>query len=165
VQAGASLRHNRRMHSAADFATPIALVAACLLLGCAAGCQRHAPADRPPVEATAALGSDGQIQWHGMGGCADCDGIDSQLTLRRSAGRSDYTLVETYYIDRRGVRFAEHGRWQQSDSLVRLTGDSGSTRVYALLADGRLQARGTHGAVLPASDAAALVPVSTSDAP
>jgi len=153
------------MHAAADFAMPLARVAACLLLAGGAGCQRPAPADVLPVEATAAPDRDGQIQWRGMGGCADCDGIDSQLTLRRAAGRNDYTLVETYYSGRRGIRFAEQGRWQQSDNLVRLTGERGSTRVYALLPDGRLQARGTHGAVLPASDAAALVPVSTTDAP
>lgn len=164
MQAGAALRHNRRMLAAAHFALPIARATTCLLLVSAAACQRHPPASAPSAGATT-LGSDGQIQWRGTSDCADCDGIDSQLTLRRSAGSSDYTLVETYFVDRRGIRFAEHGRWRQSNSLVRLTGDGGSTRVYALLPDGRLQARGTRGSVLPASNAAALVPVSASDAP
>lgn len=148
------------MHVAA--ALRVTCLPAWLLLGCA-GCHRQAPVDAEPASAVAVLAGTGQIQWRGMGGCADCDGIDSNLTLRRSAAGRDYTLVETYYIRQRGIRFAEHGRWRQAADLVQLAGDGGSRRVYALLPDGRLQARGAHGAMLPAG--AALVPVSMSDAP
>jgi hypothetical protein len=161
VQAGASLRHNRRMYAATAMRS--AGLAACVLLACAA-CRRDA-APGAATDAVAALDGDGQIQWRGLGGCADCDGIDARLTLRRAGGRRDYTLIETYYTDRRGIRFAEHGRWRQSGALVQLDGDGGSLRAYTLLPDGRLQARGARGALLPAGDADALVPVSASDAP
>ena len=137
----------------------IGLLAA-VLVAALAGCHRRAPAP----DAAPALATDGQIRWRGRARCADCDGIDAQLTLRRAGRLSEFTLVETYYNGRRGIRFVDHGRWQQSGGLVRLRGDGGSTRVYALLPDGRLQAAGAHGAPL-STDAAALVPVSASEAP
>lgn len=77
--------------------------------------------------------------------CADCDGIESQLVLRRAGNASDYTLSEMYLVGEQGARFVEHGQWQQQRELLRLRGDGGSVRVYALLADGRLQQRDAHG--------------------
>ena len=128
-----------------------------------AGCQRQAPV--PANSAVApTLATDGQIHWRGRASCADCEGIDAQLTLRRAGRLNEFTLVETYYAGRRGARFVDHGRWQQSGGLLRLHGTSGSMRSYALLPDGRLQATGAHGTPL-SPDAAALVPVSASEAP
>ena len=128
-----------------------------------AGCQRQAPG--PANSAVApTLATDGQIRWRGRASCADCEGIDAQLTLRRAGRMNEFILVETYYSGHRGIRFTDHGRWQQSGGLLRLHGNGGSTRSYALLPDGRLQATGAHGAPLSA-DAAALVPVSASKAP
>ncbi|MFL6591922.1 MAG: copper resistance protein NlpE N-terminal domain-containing protein [Luteimonas sp.] len=138
----------------------IALLAVALAL---AGCQRQAPV--PANRAVArALETDGQIRWRGRASCVDCDGIDAQLTLHRAGRLHEFTLVETFYSGQRGIRFVDHGRWRQSGGLVRLQGNRGSTRSYALLPDGRLQATGTHGAPLT-PDSAALVPVSASQAP
>ena len=128
-----------------------------------AGCQRQ-----PPVPANSAvarsLATDGQIRWRARASCADCEGIDTQLTLRRTGRLNEFILVETYYNGHRGIRFADHGRWQHSGGFLRLQGNGGSKRSYALLADGRLLATGAHGAPL-SPDAAALVPVSASEAP
>jgi len=138
-------------------------IASLLVALALAGCQRQAPVPANSAVAST-LAADGQIRWRGQASCADCEGIDAQLTLRRAGRLNEFTLVETYYSGRRGVRFVDHGRWQQSGGLLRLRGTGGSMRRYALLPDGRLQATGAHGTPL-SPDAAALVPVSASEAP
>lgn len=154
----AMLRHNRPMDTVAH--PRIALLAVALAL---AGCQRQAPVPANPAVARA-LETDGRIRWRARAACADCDGIDAQLTLRRAGRLHEFTLVETFYSGQRAIRFADGGRWQQSGGLLRLHGNGGSTRSYALLPDGRLLATGAHGAPL-SPDAAALVPVAASEAP
>ncbi|HZV24604.1 MAG TPA: copper resistance protein NlpE N-terminal domain-containing protein [Luteimonas sp.] len=134
---------------------------ACLLAASLAGCH-----GKPPPQATAAqarLDVDGEIQWRGAWPCADCDGIDAQLVLRRAGDRNTYSLAETYRLSGQGARFVETGRWQREGALLRLRGDGASMRVYALLADGRLEARDLHGAPLAQASAAPMLPVSATE--
>lgn len=126
-----------------------------------AGCGR-APA--PPAGTTLPAGRDGAIEWQGQRACIDCDGIATRLVLREGVRGRDYDLTETYSADGGDARFTEHGRWRREDVLLRLQGDRGSLRWYALLPDGRLQPRGAHGNALPDADAGdgLLVPVAGS---
>lgn len=124
-----------------------------------AGCHGQ-PAPAPATAAQARLDVDGEIQWRGAWPCADCDGIDAQLVLRRAGDRSSYSLAETYRVSGQGARFMDTGTWQRDGALVRLRGDAGSTHVFALLADGRLEARDAHGAPLPGVADATMLPVS-----
>jgi len=128
-----------------------------------AGCHGHPPAQATATAAQARLDVDGEIQWRGAWPCADCDGIDAQLVLRRAGDRKRYSLAETYRTGDEGARFVETGSWQREGSLLRLRGDGASTRVYALLADGRLQARGAHGEPLPDIVDAPMLPVSATE--
>jgi len=127
-----------------------------------AGCHGQ-PAQPPATAAQARLDVDGEIQWRGAWPCADCDGIDAQLVLRRAGERNTYSLAETYRVSDQGARFMDTGTWQRNGALLRLRGDAGSTRVYALLADGRLEARDAHGAPLTGALAAPMLPVSATE--
>jgi hypothetical protein len=138
-----------------------ALRGACLLAASLAGCHGK-PAPQAPA-AQARLDVDGEIQWRGAWPCADCDGIDAQLVLRRAGDRNTYSLAETYRLSGQGARFVETGRWQREGALLRLRGDGASMRVYALLADGRLEARDLHGAPLAQASAAPMLPVSATE--
>ncbi|NUS39752.1 MAG: hypothetical protein HOQ02_12120 [Lysobacter sp.] len=100
-----------------------------------------------------------RIEWQGQRACADCDGIATRLVLREDRRGRDYALTETYAATGGGARFAEHGRWQRDSVLLRLQGDRGSLRWYALLPDGSLQPRDAHGGPLPGGDDDRLVPV------
>jgi copper homeostasis protein (lipoprotein) len=152
--------HNRRMTPA--HASSTARHASWWLVACLAGCGGSPPADPPVAPPLRALSDrDGQIEWQAMLPCADCDGIASQLVLRRAGRASEYTLSETYLVGDQGARFLEHGQWQQRHDLLHLRGDGGSQRVYALLPDGRLQQRDGRGRPLRLPRAAAtLMPVS-----
>lgn len=127
-----------------------------------AGCGGSPPTVAPATPELRTLSDrDGRVEWRAMLPCADCDGIESQLVLRRTGAASDYTLSETYVVGDQGARFLEHGRWQQRHDLLHLHGDGGSERVYALLPDGRLQQRDAHGQPLRLPRAAdTLMPVS-----
>ena len=116
---------------------------------------------RAPAPSAALPAGGGAIEWQGERACVDCDGIATRLVLREGARGRDYELTETYSADGADARFDEHGRWRREDVLLRLQGDHGSLRWYALLPDGRLQPRGVHGDALPGDDGgdALLVPV------
>jgi hypothetical protein len=131
-----------------------------LLAAMLGGCHDHAPAQAPTTATQARLDVDGEIQWRGAWPCADCDGIDAQLVLRRLRDQNSYSLAETYHVSGQGTRFMETGNWRREGALLRLRGDAASVRVYALLPDGRLQARDAHGAALPGEDGEILLPVS-----
>lgn len=121
-----------------------------------AGCGR-APTPAPGAALPAGAGA---IEWQGRRACADCDGIATRLVLREGAHGRDYDLTETYSANGVAAPFAEHGRWRRTDVLLRLQGDRGSLRWYALLPDGRLQPRDAHGEALQGdSDDDLLVPV------
>ena len=142
---------------------PARVLCAWSLLAALAGCHGKPPAPAADGAAQARLDVDGEIQWRGAWPCADCDGIDAQLVLRRAGDRNSYSLTETYRVSGQGERFVETGSWQREGTLVRLRGDGASTRVYALLADGRLEARDAHGAPLQDTDPAAMLPVSATE--
>ncbi len=84
-----------------------------------------------------------------MLGCADCDGIQTQLLLQNGvATGSEFHLTEIYLAHGQDARFDDHGHWRRQADLLQLQGDSGSLRVYAVLPDGRLQPRDGHGMAL-----------------
>lgn len=123
------------------------------------GCSREV------TPAVPILPGDGQIAWQGLLACVDCEGIQTQLVLVRSGAQRDYTLTETYLAQDGGARFSQSGHWQRERELLRLRGDSGDMRVYALLADGRLQPRDAHGREFRPREADFLVPVTATRAP
>jgi copper homeostasis protein (lipoprotein) len=164
------MRHNPRMSRRAPsvITTPAvrragSCAALCVLV--LTGCNRPSPVPEP-VPTLQRLGEgDGSIEWRGALACADCDGIDAQLVLRRAGEQRDYTLSETYVVDDQGARFAEHGRWRRDGGMLQLRGDNGAVRHFALLGDGRLQPRDRHGAPLAVDDGDALVPVTALKGP
>lgn len=126
------------------------------LAGC--GERAPAPATRGPLDRV----EQGNLAWGGVLPCADCDAIEVELRLTRQGARRGYRLVETFHAADGGGRFEETGRWRSERGLVRLEGDNGARRTYALLEDGRLQPRDAHGRGLAGADAGgdALVPLS-----
>jgi uncharacterized lipoprotein NlpE involved in copper resistance len=103
---------------------------------------------RQPPAVDARFSKDADLQWRGLLGCADCDGIQTQLLLQHGASGREFHLTEIYLAHDQGARFDDHGHWQRQADLLQLQGASGSLRVYALLPDGRLQPRDGHGAAL-----------------
>jgi hypothetical protein len=156
----APMRHNSRMSLRRPPAVPTCRLPACagLLVAALAGCG--GPSPPVAIEPLQQLAdSDGRIEWHGTLACADCDGIDTQLVLLRTGSVRDYRLTEMFLVAGQGARFVEHGHWQRQADLLRLRGDHGSRRVFALLPDGRLQPRDDHGQRLPPRADDFLLPV------
>jgi copper homeostasis protein (lipoprotein) len=133
------------------------ILCACLLCVCATACREAAP---PTATSSATPAEPGeQIEWQGVRTCADCNGIQTDLVLERGDDAQRYTLTETYVSGRGSAQFVERGGWRQDSQLLRLQGDGASLRVFALLPDGRLQARDSHGNRLPAAASQDLLPV------
>lgn len=132
------------------------VLAWCFLAFGMAGCDRPAP---PPVTPALPAAQGDAIEWQGALACADCAAIQVDLVLRNDNGRRRYLLTEVYLAEGGGTRFVEPGNWQRTRALLRLQGDGGSVRVFALLPDGRLQARDRHGRRTPAAGASDLLPV------
>ena len=129
----------------------IPLLLAALAAFALAGCDRDsAPADRTadaPVEAdageagTAPAADDFDRTWLGVLPCADCDGIQTRLQLRRAGGRQTYALEETYLGADGEAVFTQAGQWLREDGddgAFRLDPDSPASRRYALRPDGSL---------------------------
>ena len=129
----------------------IPLLLAALAAFALAGCDRDsAPADRAadaPVEAdageagTAPAADDFDRTWLGVLPCADCDGIQTRLQLRRAGGRQTYALEETYLGADGEAVFTQAGQWLREDGddgAFRLDPDSPASRRYALRPDGSL---------------------------
>jgi hypothetical protein len=110
-----------------------------------AACRQQAPAD-------AEQGVVDELAFEGERACADCAAIATRLVLRQRADRRDYALTETYRAQSGELRIVERGRWQRQQALLRLQGEGGSRRTYAVLPDGRLQSRDPRGAILPGAD-------------
>ena len=125
------------------------------LVGCGDEAARP-PADAPPGFATDAPS---QLAWQGVLACADCEGIDTRLTLDRADEASRYLLLETFLADDGGERFREQGHWRREGPLLRLQSDAGGVRVYAIEADGRLSPRDRRGREVQAGEARLLAPV------
>jgi copper homeostasis protein (lipoprotein) len=135
-----------------------------LLVFWLAGCERGIP-PAVPAGAGKMLPADGRIEWQGVLPCADCDGIQTQLSLLRHGDSRSYVLTETYLAEDGDTRFVDGGQWQRDGDLLRLRGDAGGIHVYALLADGRLQPRDAQGRAFNTRDGDFLEPVTVSDAP
>ena len=100
-----------------------------------------------PVEAdageagTAPAADDFDRTWLGVLPCADCDGIQTRLQLRRDGGRQTYALEETYLGADGEAVFTQAGQWVRvdgDDGAFRLDPDSPASRRYALRPDGSL---------------------------
>jgi copper homeostasis protein (lipoprotein) len=133
------------------------ILGACLVCVCATACRDATPPATPSATTPAEPGD--QIEWQGLRACADCNGIQTDLVLERGGDKQRYTLTETYVTGRGSTQFVERGRWLQDSHLLRLEGDGASRHVYALLPDGRLQARDSHGRRLPVATSQDLLPV------
>lgn len=107
----------------------------------------------------------GRIAWQGALACADCEAIQTQLVLERTGDVRGYTLTETFFAADGGTRFVEAGRWQRAGDLIRMQGDTGSVRAYALLSDGSLQPRDPRGRRFPARHGDVLLPMTADRAP
>ena len=140
----APLRHNRAVSIRSRLAWPL-----CLSLAVAAGCDggTPAPSSHPPLPPLAGDPA-GQLQWHGLLACADCDGIDMRLQLVRDDA-PHYELVELFLVRGGEERFRERGLWTREGSLLRLQADDGAERVFAIEADGRLSVRDRDGEMPP----------------
>jgi hypothetical protein len=126
------------------------------------GCERAAA---PAAPVGQVLPVDGRIEWEGLLACADCDGIQTQLSLLRNGDLRSYTLTETYLAEDGDTRFVDGGRWQRDGDLLRLRGDAGAIHVYAVLPDGRLQPRDGRGRAFTPRDDDFLVPITTTNSP
>lgn len=132
------------------------LLAAALLAGC-----RNEGAAPPQVLAPIEAGN-GRLDWAGMQPCADCEGIETHLSLVNEGGRRSFVLTETYLAER-PVRFVENGKWQREGDLLLLTGKDEARLGYVVLEDGRLQPRDVRGRRLPGSDGdGLLLPIAAS---
>lgn len=152
---GAGLRHNRRMGP---------FVRACIVpvLLLAGGCGGTKPATVPLPQLEQA---GGHMQWRGQLPCADCDGIDVQLQLVHAADGDAYRLVEVYLLGDDGVRFVERGHWRRDGDLIRIEGQGGSRRAFALQPDGSLQLSDAHGRAVPSRRRFPLRPMPTGGLP
>lgn len=133
------------------------LALACGALLLVQGCTRG-PQQTVPLPALERAG--GQMAWRGELPCADCDGIDTRLLLRRATDAGQYRLVETFVTGESGARFVDDGGWQRDGDLIRTRGEDGSRRVFALQPDGSLRPSSADGASLPNRETARLRPVS-----
>lgn len=124
----------------------LAALACAALLGACRGPDTAAPEAVAPIE-----NANGRLDWAGMQPCADCDGIDTQLSLVNEDGRRSFTLTETY-LAARPVRFVENGQWRRDGVLLLLTARNDARLAYAVLEDGRLQPRDPRGQRLPGND-------------
>ncbi len=135
----AGLRHNRCM----GLFERGCILTCLLLLG---GCGGATPATVPLPQLEQA---GGRMEWRGLLPCADCDGIQVQLQLLRAAGDDEYRMVEVYLTGDGGARFVEGGRWHRDGDLIRIAGEDGDRRTYALLPDRSLRISDARGRPLP----------------
>lgn len=89
----------------------------------------------------------------------DCDRIAAWLRLEADGKTQRYRMVEEYFGADGARRFEDEGDWIARNELLRLRSREGGERVYARLADGRLQARGARGQLLPAANDDVMIPV------
>ena len=114
----------------------------------------------PPVGDGA---SGNTMEFRGRRACVDCQGIEAWLRLEQRGGEQRYTLVEEYRATDRERRFEEQGLWRSSEDLLHLQSGAGGERVYAVLADNRLQAVDSRGRPLAAAADDVMVPVTFSN--
>src|SRR5688572_16554313 len=99
-----------------------------------------------------------ELAWQGMVACADCDGIDTRLRLRRGNGVvSQYELVEAFLVDEGAEYFHEEGRWRREGRVLHLQPSGGGERRYAIDPEGNLMVIDRRGQL--AGDGHVLAPV------
>lgn len=137
---------------------PFMLALALLLPGCG---QREAepvaePApDSPGVVLAPDDGEDFELAWQGVLPCADCEGIETRLSLRRDEAGEVFELQETYLGAEGGNVFTASGTWRlenddDSGAAIYRLGPEGGSQAFALQPDGSLQLLGPDGE--PAAD-------------
>lgn len=133
------------------------LFASLVLAGCD-NAKSPGAFDTPPV----ADASGNALEFRGLRACVDCEGIEALLRLEQRGDAKHYTLVEVYRADGGERRFEDEGQWHSSGDLLRLQSGAGGERVYAVLADNRLQAVDSRGQPLAAAADDVMVPTSYS---
>jgi len=117
-----------------------------------AGCGRdggEAAQDTAPAPPEVVLapddGEDFELAWQGVLPCADCEGIQTRLSLRREGEETVFELRETYLGAAQGNEFTTTGRWQLETadepgaSAVYRLGPEGGSLGFAIQPDGSLQ--------------------------
>lgn len=90
-------------------------------------------------------GEDFDLAWQGVLPCADCEGIQTRLSLRREADEAVFELRETYLGPAQGNEFTTTGHWQLEPAgepgapMVYRLGPEGGALGFALQPDGSLQ--------------------------
>lgn len=112
----------------------------------------------PDAGLTALAAGDATLEWRGVRGCADCDGIETVLVLERAGEAQRFELIETYLAMPESARFADSGDWALDGQALRLQADDGGERHYALLRGGRLQPGDGQGRAFSRREADLLVP-------
>lgn len=154
------MRQNRRVtaicHRWSFAAAGLAVLVGVALAGC--GERDVSPrADRaaPRFDDAPAEG----LGWQGVLACADCDGIDTRLRLRRGNGVvAQYELVEAFLVDEGAEYFHEEGRWRRDGRVLSLQASAGGERRYAIDPEGNLMVIDRRGQL--AGDGHVLAPVS-----
>lgn len=137
-------------------ASPCRLAPLLLLLLLAAcrpgGGDAPAPAQEDPGVAAAPAepgpppgdgGEDFEATWTGVLPCADCDGIETRLTLSRAGGEARFELEERYLGAAGTGTFLQAGAWEarrDEDGQVTYRLDpAGSDQRWRTLPDGGLE--------------------------
>lgn len=113
------------------------LLAACGRDGDAPAPDAAGRADDPQAAAGDAAAppsadEDFERRWLGVLPCADCDGIQTTLTLRRAAGEASFLLEEAYLGGGEPPRFETRGAWrEEAGGIVHLDPDGISLRLRA----------------------------------
>lgn len=126
-----------------------------LALALLAGCAREEAGQPPGESAPEAVlapddGEDFELSWQGVLPCADCEGIETRLSLRRDQGGERFELQETYLGAEGDNVFATTGEWRpespegEGATVYRLGPEAGGLG-FELQPDGSLQLLGADG--------------------
>lgn len=103
------------------------------------GCGRApddgaSPPPSPPGPGADAAGVDARAErsWLGVLPCADCDGIQTRLSLHVEDGEQRYELEEIYLGGAEDNRFVQEGDWREEEVVI----EGQATAVYRLDPDG-----------------------------
>lgn len=96
-------------------------------------------AREPPVEGA----EDFEATWTGVLPCADCDGIETRLTLSRTGGAARFELEERYLGAADAGTFVQAGRWdarrERDGQVIYRLDPEGSDLRWRTRPDGSLE--------------------------